>query len=84
LVVLAVNKADLTPQRKITESEIHRFAQENQIDVVKEISVLSKVEVVELFESLSRLILEKEQSDGGGGGLTMSEENRPQNGANYY
>jgi hypothetical protein len=84
LVGLAVNKADVPPQRKITESEIQTFAEDNQIDVVKEISVLSKGEVVELFERRSGLILEKEESHGRGGASTMSEENRPQNGVNCY
>jgi hypothetical protein len=60
------------------------FAEDNQIDVVNEISVLSKGEVIELFERLSGLILEEEESDGRGGASIMSEENRPQNGANCY
>jgi hypothetical protein len=59
LVVLAVNKADLAPQRIITESEIQTFAEDNQIHVAKEILVLSRAEEVELFERLSGLILEQ-------------------------
>jgi hypothetical protein len=43
LVVLAANKAGLSPQRKITESEIQTFAEDHQIDVVKEILALSRV-----------------------------------------
>jgi GTPase SAR1 family protein len=52
LIVLSANEADLVPQRKIIESEIQTFAEDHQIDVVKEISAVG-VRVVELFDQFS-------------------------------
>jgi hypothetical protein len=52
-VVVSANRAEWPPQRKMTESEIQMVAEENQIDVVKEISALSELQGVKPFERLS-------------------------------
>jgi Ras-related protein Rab-5C len=57
LVVIAANKIDLAPDRRVKPEDAQEFAEENQVEFLKETSAVSGVGVNELFTELARSLL---------------------------